>query len=142
MADVLAAGHDGEVPDLVLDQLSTREALGYLTGAGEELGCGHVRKRHDLILRPGSALLAWTGMRYPDDPDEPLREDLVNNTRDGATWVDWYCAPPPDGAGYEVTREEPGGWRTGHPVRCIFEIRVTGGTVPGQVVRDAGEPGA
>lgn len=60
-----------------------------------------------------------------DVPDEPLATWLVNDARDGATWLHWHCDPPPEDADYEVIREESGGWRIGHPVREIHEIRVT-----------------
>ena len=73
-------------------------------------------------------------MRYPDDPDEPVWEGLVNDPREGASWEDWYCERPPEGAQYEVIREESDGYRLGNPVRAIFEVRVTGGTVAGEVV--------
>lgn len=73
-------------------------------------------------------------MRYPEDPAEPVWTGLVNDAREGASWVDWYCDPPPEGAEYEVIREEDDGWRLGHPVRAVYEVQVTGGTVPGEVM--------
>lgn len=56
---------------------------------------------------------------------EPIWQELINDTRDGATWLDWYCEPPAEGVAYEVVREDSDGYRLGHPVRRIFEIRRT-----------------
>lgn len=58
--------------------------------------------------------------------DEPVLTELVNDPLKGATRVDWYCEPPPEGAAYDVVREEDGGWRRGYPVRRILEVRLTG----------------
>jgi hypothetical protein len=60
-----------------------------------------------------------------DAADEPLATWLINDTRDGATWLDWHCEPPPEDTAYEVIREEYGGWRIGHPVREIYGVRAT-----------------
>lgn len=61
----------------------------------------------------------------------PLRTDLRNDTRKGASWWDWYCEPPPDRTPYEVVRDGHGGWRDGYPVRRVMEIRITGEQEPG-----------
>ena len=58
---------------------------------------------------------------------EPVWQELRNDARDGATWWDWYCEPPAEGTAYEVTREDTDGYRQGHPVRRILEVRITGG---------------
>jgi len=54
---------------------------------------------------------------------EPVWQELRNDPYSGAYWLDWYCDPPAEGTAYEVTRAEDAGWRLGHPVRAIYEIR-------------------
>jgi hypothetical protein len=71
--------------------------------------------------------------------DGCILTSLRNDSRDGATIWDWYCEPPAEGLTYEVVRADDDGWRGGYPVRRIFEVRITGGYVAGQVVTDSGE---
>lgn len=59
------------------------------------------------------------------DLGEPVWTEIRNDARNGATWWDWYCEPPPDGAEYEVVRDDDDEWRGGYPVRRIFEVRIT-----------------
>jgi hypothetical protein len=68
--------------------------------------------------------------REPDRDAAPVYTELRNDAREGATYWDWYCQYPPDGALFDVVRDAEDGWRCGHPVRRILEIRVTADAPP------------